>query len=436
MHANTRGQTFMLTNMRCSLLFVLVGSWCLAQDSSIDERLIQLNAIVERDAALPGNPITDVNLCRTAASDNDMMSLSVLPNLRSVDISFTPVSTCGLRLLLRNPALRDLAADGQGMRDQDLQLFSGTTIRSLHLGSNPGITGRGFRDVSLKELVELKLSGCSIQASSLQFLPLACPNLRRLQIEYTDIPAPALRDVARLPCLEELCVEGSSIDDSHLSELAVAKRLKVLLLFDTNVTDRGLRSIAGATELRKLWVFETSVTGEAVSGFPYLESLSIGGPNVTLMFDRIASAAHLKDLEITDSRITNDSLRPFKQHSTLESLELSSCDVAAGAFDELGVRKLGLWHCRLMPYTFANLSNLPQLAELRLEGITLLPEDVSAITQIAHLKKVVIREHKLPDSAVPLLLKLQQLEEFELETATFGPAARQILDQGLRDPRK
>ena len=341
-----RGQCVLAT-MRCALVFVLVSSSSLAQDAGINERLVQLGARVVRDAALPGNPITEVDLGGSAASDDDMIPLSVLPHLRSIDISFTSITALGLKSLLRNPELRELAADGQGLRDQDLQLFSGTRIQLLHLTSNPRITGQGFRDLSLKELVELALGGCSIEADSLRCLPATCPNLRRLQIEYTDIPSPALRDVARLPCLEELRIPGSSIDDSHLAELAGAKGLKVLIVYDTDVTDRGLRSIAGATELRKLWVDETGVAGEAVSSFPCLESLSIGGPNVTLVFDRIASATHLRDLEITYSRITVESLRPFRQHSTLESLELTSCDIAHGALDELGVQKLSLWHCHL-----------------------------------------------------------------------------------------
>ena len=132
--------------------------------------------------------------------------------------------------------------------------------------------------------------------------------------------------------------------------------------------------------LRTLWVSETGVVGEAISCFPYLESLVIGGPKVTLMFDRIASAAHLKNLEIVRP-ITTESLRPFAHHSTLESLKLTSCGVADGALDDLGVRKLSLWHCRLMPYTLSNLSKRPQLVELRLEGIPLQPEDVAAITR-------------------------------------------------------
>ena len=47
-----------------------------------------------------------------------------------------------------------------------------------------------------------------------------------------------------------------------------------------------------------------------------------------------------------------------------------------------------------------------------------------------------IREHKLPDAAVPLLLKLRQLEELDLATAGFGPAARQLLEEGLRGCEK
>ena len=236
--------------------------------------------------------------------------------------------------------------------------------------------------------MELNLAGCSIQASSLQFLPLACPNLRTLEIEYTDIPALALRDVARLPCLEELCIPGSSVDDSHLAALVDAKGLKVLILYDTDVTDSGLRLLAGASELRTLWVAETGVTGEAVSCFPRLESLVIGGPKVTVVFDRIASAAHLKELQIDDSRIMTESLRPFAHHSTLESLVLWSCNIAAGALDELPVRTIRLRHCRLSPQALSHLSDLPQLTELELVGTPLQLEDISSICQIPHLRRL------------------------------------------------
>ena len=90
----------------------------------------------------------------------------------------------------------------------------------------------------------------------------------------------------------------------------------------------------------------------------------------------------------------------------------------------------------LAPNTLSNLPQLRHLTELRLEGVPLLPEDISVITQIPHLKNVVIREHGLPDSAAPLLLKLRQIEKCELETSTFGRAAYQLLEQGLRDFRK
>ena len=284
----------MLAIMKCSpysLVLILVGSSCLAQDTSIDERLAQLNAHVVRDTTRPDSPITEVRLTGTNANDHDMMSLSALPHLRSVDISHTAISADGLKLLLRNPALRELFAADQNLHDRDLPLFAGSSLQRLHLGINPGITGHGFRDLTLNGLVALNLAGCSIQACSLQFLPLACPNLRTLEIEYTDIPALALQDVARLPCLEELDIPGSSIDDSHLAALVGAKGLKVLILYDTDVTDSGLRLLAGASELRTLWVSDTAVTGEAVSCFPRLESLIIGGPKVTVAFDRIASAA-------------------------------------------------------------------------------------------------------------------------------------------------
>jgi len=248
--------------------------------------------------------IVGVGLRGTWVNDADMLSLSAMPDLESLDLSHTRITDEGMLRLKDAPKIRDLNLfyaewiTDQGMTairnwkhlkrlnvrgtrisDGTLEIVSGMTgLESLDV-AHTSITDNGLDYlITLVNLKELSLGRGRLTNASLQVLKMlptityldlsgarpAPPDmpgratqqgipeaairaiaelkeLRVLKLAYSAIDAEGLHIVGTVPAIEKLALEGCSrVNDAALAELATWKNLKYLDVQDTKVTQAGV----------------------------------------------------------------------------------------------------------------------------------------------------------------------------------------------------
>lgn len=208
--------------------------------------------------------------------------LGCFPQLETLDLPRTGLSSGTYRALRKCHNLRELTAIWSKVNDDNLQDIS--KIRSLEV---------------------LKFSGF-VTESGLEYLT-ALPNLRVLEVigsgaGITD------RGAARLSRLRKLKVLGLSstkITDDGLKQIARLTELESLSLFNAKISDAGLKYLKALTRLRTLDLSNTPVTGAGVSSLielPNLEELNLA--HIDIQDAHVGTLAKLRGLKTLDVRDT------------------------------------------------------------------------------------------------------------------------------------
>eukprot|EP00048_Salpingoeca_helianthica_P025013 m.37066 g.37066 ORF g.37066 m.37066 type:complete len:353 (-) comp9760_c0_seq2:49-1107(-) len=245
-------------------------------------------------------------------------------------------------LLVLSETLRKLVLDGCERVDDEgvAMLVQFQQLFELTLSHLPLVTGKKLKG-TYPRLEQLEVSHCP----KLLDVPLSCPRLIDLTLNFTAMPAPAITClIKRCPRVKTLHARGSQLTDwprelsaclPHLTVLDLAySRLRTgvglafhphLTHLDLSHTTIGDASIhfSSLTRLVELRLAATAITAAAITRLP---------PNLQL-------------LDISSSNVDEGAVATLATMDTLKHLDISLTEISLNASAFLGLR---LPHCTIL----------------------------------------------------------------------------------------
>ena len=233
-----------------------------------------------------------LRLENTKVTDHGLLALSSLPGLVALDLTGSDIHGSGLALLKDCPHLAALVLDG-------------CPIQSSML--DPKLT--------LPELEFFSAEDVAIATLDCQFLSNS-PRFYSLWLKGTQVDDRLDKLISQLPQLKWVSLERSRVTDAIVPQLAKLEKLSCLSLSETSVTDRGAQEIS---EFRQP-----------------LEFLELSGTEITDQgTDHFCQLRSLVTLNLSNTRISDETLRRVLNLPHLRSCDLSGTDVTDTGLDSL-----------------------------------------------------------------------------------------------------
>ena len=185
---------------------------------------------------------------------------------------------------IRDTGIRHLAALTE-MKDfrcsqcriTNLSLASWTKLRSLDLSYSP-LTDKGLEGLAgLKELRRLMLRDTMVTDEGLKHLS-GLVNLQELDLSGTRITEKGIESLRNLKAIRKLNLLGAQATDASMEILAGMEHLQVVNLYRTRVTNSGVARLQGLKELTDVDLRYSRVTSNGV------DSLRTALPNSKVQF--------------------------------------------------------------------------------------------------------------------------------------------------------
>jgi len=224
-----------------------------------------------RDAKAPDQPIVEVRLALTAATDSDFRCLSDLRHVRWLGMRYADVSDRALEQLRGWKSLEYL--------DCGFTRVSGHGLKYLH------------PECPLKVL---DFCGDVFDPLALRLLE-GRQTLESLVLMFTRVSDDDVRPCAALSNLERLYLNNTDLTDNALEIIGQIRSLRYLGLNETRITDSGMRHLAGLHQLQELHMamcpHVTEDGLEQLAVIPALTKIVVYGSGVTRVGVRKARRA-------------------------------------------------------------------------------------------------------------------------------------------------
>ena len=228
--------------------------------------------------------LKNLNMIYTNLTDSGMISVRMIPNLKSLDIrGCTIISDTGLRTLARRGQVKLTSFQHSGNAVTDTGIESLTqieTLENLHLQDFSLSDQAGEWLKKFKNLKSLVVFRCG-EFGSQGLLQLKGLPLNRLTIRGLDKIGDDGMDVfSELPNLKRLyLVEMYGITDAGIGKIAAAKSIELLEIeMMSDISNESLKAIATLPNLKELKLKATSITNDGLDtilGMPKLTKLSL-----------------------------------------------------------------------------------------------------------------------------------------------------------------
>ena len=201
--------------------------------------------------------VQDLHLAGSEVNDADLSVLAGFEQLVFLSLDSTPVSDAGLAPLVNCRKLRELSLAGTSVGDEGLKFLVGLPLESLNL-SHARVTDAGMDSISkLRRLRLLTLEGTTVGDEGIAKLKgMALSTLGLADTKVTDAGLAAMDVMWEMLCLE---LDRTGVGDAGLAALGAWPRLDMLALSHTQVTDAGLVHLS-KLPLRNLDLSDTAVT--------------------------------------------------------------------------------------------------------------------------------------------------------------------------------
>lgn len=287
--------------------------------------------------------------------------------------------------------LRERVGDGP------LRLFDRLTEVSLYMRVDAHAEdyklNAAIRDAWLERLAEL-------------------PDLRRLDLENTDVRGPGLKAVGTLAGLEALNLTLCPVTDEGFVHLAGLTRLKSLGLASTKATGAGLRHCDGLRALENLNCHNAPVDDAGlacIAGIPSLVRLEIVHTKFTdAGAAALAKLVNLERLQLGSRTATGAALAALAGLPKLAELDLhdgmwspEGARHAAAALKTL--RVLRAYGGKAGDEGLALLAGHPAIETLRLESTGVTDAGLEALAGLPRLKTLQIRESRVTEAGLARL---------------------------------
>lgn len=219
----------------------------------------------------------------------------------------------------------------------------------------------------------------------------------------------------------KITLEAFSISNNALRYIGKMEKLKTLSLAFTRVDDKGMKYIKGLS-LKELDLTETKVTDEGlleVAKIGTLTHLNLAGCNVT---DRgivlLRSLQELSELNLSATKITDSSINELAESSNLKRLSLANTNVTVSCLDALSklpLSRLNLDSTAISAAGVAKHFTNKELTKLSLQGSNTVDADLPALVKaVPKVSSLVLSNTKITDRGLTYLEALKELEDIEI----------------------
>lgn len=222
--------------------------------------------------SISGQQITELDLAETEVTGAAFEGIERLPNLRTIDVSYTQIRDQDLSALRDAKQLTNLSLYGCDISEAGLQFVSAIkTLLALDLSETRVANLESLK--ALTRLQGLHLDGCDLvdNASLHGISDLA--QLSHLSLASTSISGEGLATLQCLPNLLELKVFATKLTDDDISVIGTCKKLQTLYLSQLPITDRALDKLLDLQELETLYVDGTNITDRGLTTLVKIPSL-------------------------------------------------------------------------------------------------------------------------------------------------------------------
>jgi hypothetical protein len=112
----------------------------------------------------------------------------------------------------------------------------------------------------------------------------------------------------------------------------------VLNLSGTTISDAGIAKLAPLTELRELDISDTRITGAGLRAFPKLERIKAWDTRITDANVAALAGMRLTSLDLAKTAITDRALEALAANSSLRMLHLDGTKVTAAGVEQFRQR--------------------------------------------------------------------------------------------------
>jgi hypothetical protein len=202
---------------------------------------------------------------------------------------------------------------------------------------------------SLQRLRKLRLDVKGGNTDRLRLRALSgLQSLRELELFGRDVSDEVMPYVCSLKNLESLRVWDAPISEQGLSRLPSLKALKRLNLGSLNILNRScIEAIGKLNSLEELRIHSQVEQGalSALVALPKLETVAIGGPEITRMLTELKDVSTIRTLEISQAEVDSRSAEFLGGIKNLKVLKLERCVVTPEAVRILQSLKLRRIEC-------------------------------------------------------------------------------------------
>lgn len=204
--------------------------------------------------------LDDLVLSGRFLSDESLVNLPVLKNLKTLFVGFSDLTGEGLRHLQPLPKLETLqiyfCKRLRGESLLHLRDFSG--LRKLEIANGSPIDETTLTSIgTLAQLRELKIGNSSdpVNCKSVEpLLPLG-NTLETLRLVGFHLSDNSFNGLANFTRLQELVMHSCQVNDSTAATIGKIKSLERLFLSGGEVTDEGLKHLRELTSLREMIIY-------------------------------------------------------------------------------------------------------------------------------------------------------------------------------------
>jgi Leucine-rich repeat (LRR) protein len=217
--------------------------------------------------------------------------------------------------------------------------------------------------------------------------------------------------------------QGTSGKELELAgELARLRNLEQLVLLYIDTTDAMVARICELRQLTGLELSDEKLTDDTlrmISGLPRLQLLEIGGEFTDAGVAHLERLTTLKHLELDSEHITDQGLAHIGRLHDLQLLCLSSTQLTEKGFAKLAASPklsyLSLRHSEISDDDLRGVAELTSLEGLDLTGAWIKDAGVEHLSRLMNLRRLYLTNTHVTDDAMPHLVKLTKLEEITLD---------------------
>lgn len=353
------------------------------------------------------NSLESVTIDRCQITDAQLTFLTKLPLLKRVSMSGCEFNGNFLPALEALPRLEMLTLrEIKGLRGRNIVLFLG------------GATRIQWLDLSSNDLLDRDLTGLS-NLSKCQYLTLdsnrltskACSGIGRmvslqaLDLSNTLVDDGGIRDLSLLTGLRSLRLANTAVGDG-LRDLAAFDNLERLDLANTRVGDACCQGIVRSAHVKDLNLSSTLITDQGITSFSklkYLEILIVAHVGITdVSVATLVGLKNLVRLDVTGTLI-RDGIAQFGEHATLAHLTLANTGVGDAGIE--------------------GLSRAASLVTLDLSGTRVSDSGVGRLAALGMLEELRLARTRVGDSVAQALAKCPSLVLLDLADTRIGDGA-------------